>query len=303
MFGFRVINQYEQGIVFRFGRALPGIRQPGLIWINPFTDRLRKVNMQIIVAAVPGQEAITRDNVTLKVDAVVYYRVIDPVKAIINVQNYTYAVSQVAQTSLRSVIGQSDMDQLLSERDKVNAHLKDVIDAPTEEPWGVRVERVEVKDVSLPESMKRSMSRQAEAERERRARIISADGEYQASKKLAQAAAVMAADPAALQLRLLQTVVEVAAEKNSTLVMPVPVELLRFFDRAARNGSQDLPQAAAVRDTDASTQDTADAQDTGTLPPVPDMPALAPASNGQTAPVGVDLTAPRDAVPAAPATA
>src|SRR6202035_292144 len=156
-----------------------------------------------------------------------------PIKAIINVQNYTYAVSQVAQTSLRSVIGQSNMDQLLSERDKVNAHLKEVIDAPTEQPWGVRVERVEIKDVSLPESMKRSMSRQAEAERERRARIISADGEYQASKKLAQAAAVMAADPAALQLRLLQTVVEVAAEKNSTLVMPVPVELLRFFDRMA----------------------------------------------------------------------
>jgi regulator of protease activity HflC (stomatin/prohibitin superfamily) len=233
MFGFKVITQYEQGIVFRFGRALPGIRGPGLTWVNPFTDRLRKVNMQIVVAAVPGQDAITRDNVTLKVDAVVYYRVIDALKAIINVQNYTYAVSQVAQTSLRSVIGQSDMDHILSERDKINAHLKDVIDAPTEEPWGIRVERVEIKDVSLPESMKRSMSRQAEAERERRARIISADGEYQASKKLAQAAAVMAADPAALQLRLLQTVVEVAAEKNSTLVMPVPVELLRFFDRAA----------------------------------------------------------------------
>jgi regulator of protease activity HflC (stomatin/prohibitin superfamily) len=190
MFGFKIVTQYEQGIVFRFGRVLPGIRQPGLTWVNPFTDRLRKVNMQIVVAAVPGQEAITRDNVTLTVDAVVYYRVIDPVKAIINVQNYAFAVSQVAQTSLRSVIGQSDMDQLLSERDKVNAHLKEVIDAPTEEPWGVRVERVEVKDVSLPESMKRSMSRQAEAERERRARIISADGEYQASKKLAQAAAV-----------------------------------------------------------------------------------------------------------------
>src|SRR6202050_623643 len=233
MVGFKVINQYEQGIVFRFGRALPDIRQPGLTWVNPFTDRLRKVNMQIMVAAVPGQDAITRDNVTLKVDAVVYYRGVDPVKAIINVQNYTFAISQVAQTSLRSVIGQSDMDQLLSEREKINAHLKQVIDEPTEEPWGIRVERVEIKDVSLPESMKRSMSRQAETERERRARIISADGEYQASKKLAQAAAVMAADPAALQLRLLQTVVEVAAEKNSTLVMPVPVELLRFFDKYA----------------------------------------------------------------------
>jgi len=261
MFGFRIITQYELGIVFRWGRALPGIREAGLTWINPFSERLRKVNMQIIVAGVPAQEAITRDNVTLKVDAVVYYRVVDPVKAIINVQDYAYAVSQVAQTSLRSVIGQSDMDQLLSERDKVNAHLKDVIDAPTEEPWGIRVERVEVKDVSLPESMKRSMSRQAEAERERRARIISADGEYQASKKLAQAAAVMSADPAALQLRLLQTVVEVAAEKNSTLVMPVPVELLRFFDRMT-------PAADPVR----SAADGA--EDDVALAPAPEVPAV-----------------------------
>jgi regulator of protease activity HflC (stomatin/prohibitin superfamily) len=269
MFGFKIITQYERGIVFRWGRALPGIRQPGLNWVNPFSDRLRKVNMQIVVATVPSQEAITRDNVTLKVDAVVYYRVVDPVKAIINVQDYTFAVSQVAQTSLRSVIGQSDMDQLLSDRDKVNAHLKDVIDAPTEEPWGIRVERVEVKDVSLPESMKRSMSRQAEAERERRARIISADGEYQASKKLAQAAAVMSADPAALQLRLLQTVVEVAAEKNSTLVMPVPVELLRFFDRAAPATGQARPEAVGIEDAPPDALEV----------PVLEVPALAmPAS-------------------------
>jgi regulator of protease activity HflC (stomatin/prohibitin superfamily) len=248
MFGFKVIKQYEQGLVFRFGKMQPAPRQPGLTWVNPFSDRLRKVNMQIIAATVPGQEGITRDNVTVRVDAVVYYRVINPAKAILNVQDYTYAVAQVAQTSLRSVIGQSDMDQLLSERAKVNAHLKEVIDAPTEEPWGIRVERVELKDISLPESMKRSMSRQAEAERERRARIIAADGEYQASKKLAQAATVMSADPAALQLRLLQTVVEVAAEKNSTLVMPVPVELLRFFDRAARPASP--AQAPASEATD-----------------------------------------------------
>jgi len=263
MFGFKVITQYEQGIVFHWGRALPGVRQPGLTWVNPISERLRKVNMQIIVAAVPSQEAITRDNVTLKVDAVVYYRVVDALKAVINVQNYTYAVSQVAQTSLRSVIGQSDMDQLLSERDKVNAHLKDVIDVPTEEPWGIRVERVEVKDVSLPESMKRSMSRQAEAERERRARIISADGEYQASKKLAQAAAVMAADPAALQLRLLQTVVEVAAEKNSTLVMPVPVVLLRFFDRTAPG--EPVRARPAVED---------DIPESVAIAPLPEVPAV-----------------------------
>jgi len=260
MFGFKIISQYERGIVFRFGRALPGVREPGLTWVNPFMDRLRKVNMQIVAAAVPGQETITRDNVTLRVDAVVYYRVIDPLKAIVNVQNYTFAVSQVAQTSLRSVTGRSNMDQLLSEREKVNAELKEVIDAPTEQPWGIRVERVEVKDVSLPESMKRSMSRQAEAERERRARIISADGEYQAARKLAQAAAVMAADPAALQLRLLQTVVEVAAEKNSTLVMPFPVELLRFFDRTAQatpQTGQTRPSAGATRDTHAPPPDPA----------------------------------------------
>ena len=286
MFGFKVITQYEQGVVFRFGRMLPGIRQPGLTWVNPVSDRLRKVNMQIVAAAVPAQEAITRDNVTMRVDAVVYYRVVDPVKAIINVQNYTFAVSQVAQTSLRSVIGQSDMDQLLSERDKVNAHLKDVIDEPTEGPWGIRVERVEVKDVSLPESMKRSMSRQAEAERERRARIITADGEYQASKKLAQAAAVMSADPAALQLRLLQTVVEVAAEKNSTLVMPVPVELLRFFDRAAPVTGKSGPAAAAGPDADAQL-------------PAPQLPAPGLAAPGLAAP---GLPAPElAAAPAAPA--
>jgi regulator of protease activity HflC (stomatin/prohibitin superfamily) len=272
MFGFKVINQYEQGIVFRWGKMQAAARQPGLTWVNPFTDRLRKVNMQIIAAAVPGQEGITRDNVTVRVDAVVYYRVVDPVKAIINVQDYTYAVSQVAQTSLRSVIGQSDLDQLLSERAKVNAHLKEVIDAPTEGPWGIRVERVEVKDISLPESMKRSMSRQAEAERERRARIISADGEYQASKKLAQAATVMSADPAALQLRLLQTVVEVAAEKNSTLVMPVPVELLRFFDRAVRAPA-------------------GEAQDNHRLPTVPATPA-APALTNGSGEAGRELVAP-----------
>jgi regulator of protease activity HflC (stomatin/prohibitin superfamily) len=229
----RVVQQYEQGIVFRFGRVLPGTRGPGLHLIRPFGDRMQKVNMQIIAMAVPAQEGITRDNVSVRVDAVVYFRVVDPIKATINVQNYMFAVSQQAQTSLRSIIGQSEMDQLLAERDSVNRELRRIIDEPTEGPWGIRVERVEIKDVSLPEGMKRSMSRQAEAERERRARIITADGEYQASKRLAAAANVMARDPAALQLRLLQTVVEVSAEKNSTLVMPVPVELLRFFDKAA----------------------------------------------------------------------
>ena len=201
--------------------------------------------MQIVAMAVPAQEGITRDNVTVRVDAVVYFRVVDPIKATVNVQNYMFAVSQQAQTSLRSIIGQSEMDQLLSERETVNRELRRIIDEPTEGPWGIRVERVEIKDVSLPEEMKRSMSRQAEAERERRARIITADGEYQASKRLAAAANVMARDPAALQLRLLQTVVEVAAEKNSTLVMPVPVELLRFFEKMAPGPSHPEHEAPA----------------------------------------------------------
>ncbi|HLX46987.1 MAG TPA: SPFH domain-containing protein, partial [Streptosporangiaceae bacterium] len=215
----RVVQQFEQGIVFRFGRIEAKPRGPGITWIRPVGDRMQKVNMQIVAMAVPAQEGITRDNVSVRVDAVVYFRVIDPIKAVVNVQNYLFAISQQAQTSLRSIIGQSEMDQLLAERDTVNRELRRIIDEPTEGPWGIRVERVEIKDVSLPEGMKRSMSRQAEAERERRARIISADGEYQASKRLAAAANVMARDPAALQLRLLQTVVEVAAEKNSTLVM------------------------------------------------------------------------------------
>ena len=243
----RVVQQYEQGIVFRFGKVLPGTRGPGLTIIRPIGDRMQKVNMQIIAMAVPAQEGITRDNVSVRVDAVVYFRVVDPIKAVVNVQNYMFAVSQQAQTSLRSIIGQSEMDQLLAERDGVNRELRRIIDEPTEGPWGIRVERVEIKDVNLPEGMKRSMSRQAEAERERRARIITADGEYQASKRLAAAANVMARDPAALQLRLLQTVVEVAAERNSTLVMPVPVELLRFFEKYAPGARTARHHGAAAR--------------------------------------------------------
>ena len=225
------MQQYEQGIIFRFGRVLPGTRGAGLSLIRPVGDRMQKVNMQIIAMAVPAQEGITRDNVTVRVDAVVYFRVVDPIKATINVQNYMFAISQQARTSLRSIIGQSEMDQLLSERELGQPRAAPDHRRADRGPVGIRVERVELKDVSLPENMKRSMSRQAEAERERRARIITADGEYQASKRLAAAANVMSRDPAAPQLRLLQTVVEVAAEKNSTLVMPVPVELLRFFDK------------------------------------------------------------------------
>jgi regulator of protease activity HflC (stomatin/prohibitin superfamily) len=242
----RLVQQYQRGIVFRFGRVQENVRQPGLRVIIPIADRMVKVSLQTVVMGVPAQGAITLDNVTLTVDAVVYYRVVDPIKALVNVRDYPRAVLQVAQTSLRSVIGRADLDTLLSDRERINAELKAAIDAPTEKPWGVLIERVEVKDVALPDSMKRSMSRQAEAERERRARIIAADGEFQASRRLADAARAMSATPAAFQLRLLQTVVDVAAEKNSTLVMPFPVELLRFFDRMTKSALEDAPPPAAA---------------------------------------------------------
>jgi regulator of protease activity HflC (stomatin/prohibitin superfamily) len=228
--GIRVVNQVERGIVFRFGRARSRPRQPGLAFLIPLVDRMRKVNIQIVTMPVPAQEGITRDNVSVKVDAVVYFRVDDPIKAAIVVQNYQFAIAQVAQTSLRSVIGKSELDDLLSNRERLHQGLELLIDSPAL-GWGIHIDRVEIKDVQLPESMKRSMSRQAEAERERRARVIVADGEHQAAQKLADASAIMSQTPGALQLRLLQTVVEVAAEKNSTLVMPFPVEMLRFFEK------------------------------------------------------------------------
>jgi regulator of protease activity HflC (stomatin/prohibitin superfamily) len=238
--GVRVISQFERGVVFRFGRVASTSRQPGLTWITPGVEKLRKVNMQIVTMPVPAQEGITRDNVSVRVDAVVYFKVIDPVKVVVDVQDYLQAVSQVAQTSLRSIIGKSDLDDLLSNRERLNEGLELLIDSPAL-GWGVHIDRVEIKDVALPESMKRSMSRQAEAERERRARVISADGELQASEKLAAAASAMSDTPAALQLRLLETVVQVASERNSVLVLPFPVELLRFLDSATRRPA---PQSA-----------------------------------------------------------
>jgi hypothetical protein len=230
--------------------------------------------------------------VSVRVDAVVYFRVVDPIKATVNVQNYMFAISQQAQTSLRSIIGQSEMDQLLAERDSVNRELRRIIDEPTEGPWGVRVERVEIKDVSLPEGMKRSMSRQAEAERERRARIITADGEYQASKRLAAAANVMSRDPAALQLRLLQTVVEVAGERNSTLVMPIPVELLRFFEKMAPGPA--TPPAEPIDVDDLGDAEVAAAEaaisnvkvpelEEASIPPVPEVEEAVPQAVRQVA--------------------
>ncbi len=248
----RLVQQYERGVVLRLGRLLPEIRQPGLRLLVPFADRMAKLSVQTVVLAVPSQSTITRDNVTIGVDAVVYFRVDDPVRAVINVQNYLQATSQVAQTSLRSVIGRADLDTLLSDRNRINGELKDVIDAPTEE-WGISIDRVEIKDISLPESMRRSMSRQAEAERDRRARVINADGELQASTKLSQAAATMGDTPGALQLRLLQTVTDVASEKNSTLVMPFPVELLRFFEHTS--GGAAAATSASPASTSASPPD------------------------------------------------
>src|SRR5215469_9270985 len=300
--GIRTVQQYEDGIVFRFGKVLPGVRGPGLTFIRPIGDKLVKVNKQIIAMGVPAQEGITRDNVSVRVDAVVYFRVVDPIKASINVFNYQNAISQRAQTSLRSIIGQSEMDELLAERDTVNRRLATIIDEGTEIPWGVKVESVEIKDVSLPEGMKRSMSRQAEAERERRARIITADGEFQASKRLAAAANVMARDPAALQLRLLQTVVEVAGERNSTLVMPIPVELLRFFDKLTPSAGGRQPQGEAESDATGEGEgeaqigegerpaalDTAPSLALGAaaevpldIPEVPEIPELSPAEKGE----------------------
>ncbi|MFF2660432.1 slipin family protein [Kitasatospora sp. NPDC058032] len=240
----RVVQQFQRGVVFRFGRVRDEVRDPGLVALVPVADRLRRVNVQIVTLPIPAQEGITRDNVTVRVDAVVYFRVEDPVKAIVNVQDYNFAISQVAQTSLRSIIGKSELDDLLANREPINQGLELMIDSPAL-GWGIEIDRVEIKDVALPEAMKRSMSRQAEAERERRARIITADGEYQASARLSEAAEVMSATPAALQLRLLQTVVEVAAEKNSTLVLPFPVELLRFLDSATETHRRGAEQGGS----------------------------------------------------------
>jgi len=270
----RVVAQYERGVVFRFGRVLPETRGPGLALIAPVADRMRKVNMQVITQPVPAQDGITRDNVTVRVDAVIYYRVVDPVRVAVDVQDYAAAILQVAQASLRSIIGKSELDDLLSNRERLNQGLELMIDNPAV-GWGVHIDRVEIKDVALPESMKRSMSRQAEAERERRSRVITAEGELQASQKLSEAAEGMSAHPAALQLRLLQTVVEVAAEKNSTLVLPFPVELLRFLERVtpADTGAVESQVRSAGRA----------APDPGTSDP---LTAADPSSSNGAAPTG-----------------
>jgi regulator of protease activity HflC (stomatin/prohibitin superfamily) len=221
----KIVAEYERGVIFRLGRLVGG-KGPGLFFIIPMVDRMVKVDLRVVTLDIPAQEAITRDNVTLKVNAVAYYRIVDPARAIVAVEDFRRATFQIAQTSLRSVLGQSDLDELLIHRDVINQKLQKIVDEQTE-PWGIKVSIVEVKDVELPETLKRAMARQAEAEREKRAKIIHAEGEFAASQQLGAAARIIGQEPATIQLRYLQTLTEIAAEKNSTIIFPVPIELLR----------------------------------------------------------------------------
>jgi regulator of protease activity HflC (stomatin/prohibitin superfamily) len=225
-----ILNEYERGVIFRLGKLLPMPKGPGVILVFRPLDRAVRVSMRTVVHDVPPQDIITRDNVSVKVNAVVYYRVIDPRRAIVEVENYMYATSQLAQTTLRSVLGQAELDDLLANRERLNQELQQILDQHTD-PWGVKVSAVEVKHVDLPQDMQRAMARQAEAEREKRAKIIHADGELQASEKLAQAAGIINREPAAITLRYLQTLTEIAAEKNSTILFPVPIELMRMLNK------------------------------------------------------------------------
>lgn len=245
----RVLWQYERAVVFRLGK-LTGPKGPGLIFLVPFfVERMRRVDLRIVAMDIAPQDTITKDNVSVKVNAVVYFRVADPVKAVVEIEDYHFATSQLAQTTLRSVIGQCELDELLAERERINELICRIIDEGTD-PWGIEVTGVEIKDIDLPQEMKRAMAKQAEAERERRAKVIAAEGEYQASRRLADAARVISQNPTALQLRFLQTVVEVASEKNSTTLFPIPIDLVRPFLQAAAPApvsapaERPLPQAA-----------------------------------------------------------
>jgi regulator of protease activity HflC (stomatin/prohibitin superfamily) len=226
----KIVPEYERGVIFRLGRVM-GAKGPGLFVIIPIVDRMVRVNLQTVTMDIPPQDVITRDNVTVRVNAVTYFNVVDPVKATVVIQDYVLGTSQLAQTTLRSILGQVSLDDLLENRDEINQRLQSIIDDVTD-PWGVKVTLVEVKDVELPETMRRAMARQAEAERERRAKVIHSQGEFEAAEQLSNAAELLERRPAAMQLRLLSTMTEVASEKNSTLIFPVPVELLRFFERA-----------------------------------------------------------------------
>jgi regulator of protease activity HflC (stomatin/prohibitin superfamily) len=224
----KILREYERGVIFRLGRLLPKAKGPGLILVFSPVDRIVKISLRIIAMEIPPQDVITKDNVTVKVSAVLYFRVIDPIKCVIEVQDYLYATSQLSQTTLRSALGQVDLDELLSQREKLNARLQEIIDKHTD-PWGIKVQLVEMKQVDLPENMIRAIAKQAEAERERRAKVIHAEGEFQAADKLTQAADIISTNPQALQLRFLGTLTEIAAEKNSTIVFPLPMELLKAF--------------------------------------------------------------------------
>src|SRR5512135_1701703 len=233
MSAIKILKEYERGVVFRLGRIIP-VKGPGLVIIWPILDKLVRVSLRTVTFDVPAQDIITKDNITVKVNAVVYFRVIDSIKAITAVEDFFYATSQIAQTSLRSILGQSQLDDLLTKRDELNAELQKVIDFQTE-PWGIKVATVEVKNVDLPVEMQRAIAKQAEAERERRAKVIHADGEFQASQKLADAAQIMATQPMAMQLRYLGTLTEIATEKNSTIIFPLPIDLIRpLFDRVEK---------------------------------------------------------------------
>jgi regulator of protease activity HflC (stomatin/prohibitin superfamily) len=223
----KILREYERGVIFRLGRLI-GAKGPGLFFIIPGIDKMLRVSLRLVTMDIPPQDVITRDNVSIKVNAVVYFRVIDPNKAVVEVENYLYATSQLAQTTLRSVVGQVELDELLAHREKINMQLQDILDKHTD-PWGIKVSLVETKAVDLPDEMRRAIARQAEAEREKRAKIIHADGEYQASEKMAEAAKILSVHPAAIQLRFLQTLTEVATEKNSTTIFPVPIDLLKTF--------------------------------------------------------------------------
>jgi regulator of protease activity HflC (stomatin/prohibitin superfamily) len=229
----RILFEYERGVVFRLGRFAM-VKGPGLRFIIPVVDRIIKVSLRTVAMDVPPQDVITKDNVSIKVNAVLYFRVVDPEKAMIEVENYLYATSQLAQTSLRSVLGQSELDELLAHRERINQHLQEILDRQTD-PWGVKISNVEIKHVDLPVEMQRAMARQAEAERERRSKVIHAEGEFQAAQKLSEAAKIISFEPGALQLRFLQTLTEVSAEKNSTIVFPIPLDLIKvFMDKAER---------------------------------------------------------------------
>src|SRR5512138_3740467 len=231
----KILREYERGVVFRLGRAV-GAKGPGLILLIPIVDKMVRVQLRTVAMDVPPQDVITRDNVTVKVNAVIYFRVLDANRAVLEVENYLYATSQIAQTTLRSTLGESDLDQLLSNRDEINLKLQQVIDRHTE-PWGIKVSTVEVKNVDLPQEMQRAIARQAEAERERRAKVINAEGEFQAAARLAEAAGVIAKEPAAMQLRYLQTLAEIATENNSTTIFPIPIDLLKALSNMAERKS------------------------------------------------------------------